>query len=52
MFVDINRNAYAQTAVAAYSVRVRPGAPIAVPVEWSELRRKNFRPDAVNIRNV
>jgi bifunctional non-homologous end joining protein LigD len=52
VFVDINRNAYAQTAVAPYSVRPRDGAPIAIPLAWSELRKRNFRPDAITIRNV
>jgi bifunctional non-homologous end joining protein LigD len=52
VFVDVNRNAYAQTAVAAYSVRARQGAPVAVPLPWSELRHKNLRPDGVTIRNA
>jgi bifunctional non-homologous end joining protein LigD len=37
VYVDIMRNAYAQTAVAAYSVRARPGAPVAAPVSWEEV---------------
>ncbi len=52
VFLDINRNAYAQTAVPAYAVRPRRGAPVAVPLEWDELRRKNFRSDAVTITNI
>jgi bifunctional non-homologous end joining protein LigD len=52
VFVDFNRNAYAQTAVAPYSVRPRDGAPIALPLDWSELRKRNFRSDAVTIRNA
>ena len=52
VFIDVNRNAYAQTAVAVYSVRPRSGAPISVPLDWSELRKKNFRPDAVTIRTI
>jgi bifunctional non-homologous end joining protein LigD len=52
VFIDTNRNAYAQTAVAVYSVRARKGAPVAVPLEWGELRKKNFRPDAITIKNV
>jgi bifunctional non-homologous end joining protein LigD len=52
VFIDVNRNAYAQTAVAPYSVRPRDGAPIAIPLAWSALRKRSFRPDAITIRNV
>jgi bifunctional non-homologous end joining protein LigD len=52
LFLDVNRNAYAQTIVAAYAVRARRGAPIAVPVAWSEVERKDLRPDGVTIRTV
>ena len=52
VFIDTNRNAYAQTAVAVYSIRARNGAPVAVPLEWDELGKKNFRPDAATIKNV
>jgi bifunctional non-homologous end joining protein LigD len=52
VFIDVNRNGYAQTAVAAYSVRAREDAPVAVPVTWSELRRKTFRSDAFTIKTV
>lgn len=37
VFVDWLRNGYGQTSVAAYSVRARPGAPVATPIEWDEL---------------
>lgn len=37
VFVDYLRNAYAQTTVAPYAVRARPGAPAAVPIDWEEL---------------
>lgn len=37
LFVDWLRNGYAQTAVVPYSVRARPGGPVAMPIEWSEL---------------
>ncbi|MHC5262207.1 non-homologous end-joining DNA ligase [Streptomyces sp. UC4497] len=37
LFVDVLRNGYAQTAVAPYSVRARPGAPVATPLTWRQL---------------
>ena len=37
LFVDVLRNRPAQTAVAPYSVRARPGAPVATPIAWEEL---------------
>jgi bifunctional non-homologous end joining protein LigD len=52
VFVDTNRNAYAQTVAPAYAVRARRGAPISVPLYWNELRRKELRPDGVTIRTV
>jgi bifunctional non-homologous end joining protein LigD len=52
LFIDVNRNAYAQTAVAPYSVRARAGAPIAMPVAWSDIKRDSLRPDGVTMRNV
>lgn len=39
VFLDINRNAYGQTFVAPYSLRARPGAPAATPLDWTELGR-------------
>ena len=52
LFLDTMRNAYAQTAAAPYAVRARPGAPVAVPLEWEELRRRDFRPDGYPSRSV
>lgn len=37
IFLDTNRNAYGQMAIAAYSLRARPGPPAATPIDWSEL---------------
>ncbi len=37
LFLDYTRNARAQTSVAPYAVRLRAGAPVALPIEWSEL---------------
>jgi bifunctional non-homologous end joining protein LigD len=52
LFLDVNRNAYAQTAVAPYAVRARNGAPIAVPIDWSEVESDKLRPDGVGVRTV
>ncbi len=38
IFVDWLRNQRGSTAVLPYVVRARPGAPVAVPVTWEELR--------------
>ncbi|MDN3293918.1 non-homologous end-joining DNA ligase [Streptomyces ficellus] len=37
LYLDVQRNGYAQTAVAPYSVRARPGAPVATPIRWDQL---------------
>ena len=37
VFVDVRRNAYGATIVAPYSVRGRPGAPVSVALDWTEL---------------
>ncbi|OLT00394.1 hypothetical protein BJF90_35590 [Pseudonocardia sp. CNS-004] len=39
VYLDVNRNAYDQAFLAPYSLRARPGAPVATPLEWSELGR-------------
>jgi bifunctional non-homologous end joining protein LigD len=52
LFVDTWRNGYAQMVVAPYAVRARPGAPVATPVEWSEVEDDRLRPDTFTLRTI
>ena len=37
VFVDHFRNGRGATSVTSYSLRARPGAPVALPIDWDEL---------------
>ena len=52
VYLDVMRNAYAQTAVAPYSVRARAGAPVATPLRWDELDIRGLRADRFTIRDI
>jgi bifunctional non-homologous end joining protein LigD len=52
VFIDVARNAYGQTSASPYAARARPGAPVATPLEWSELDREDVSPRSYTIRNV
>jgi bifunctional non-homologous end joining protein LigD len=52
LYVDVMRNAYAQTVVAPYVVRARPGAAVAVPLAWEELADSTLEPGRFTLRTV
>ncbi len=52
VYLDVMRNAYAQTAVAPYAVRARRGAPVATPLQWDEFGRRGLRADLFTVRDV
>src|SRR5215472_57185 len=52
IYADIMRNAYAQLAIAPYSVRARPGASVATPLSWDEVEDKGLRPDQFTLRTL
>ena len=52
VFIDTNRNGYAQLVAPAFAVRARKGAPVSVPLEWDELKKKSLRSNSFTIRNL
>jgi len=50
IFIDYLRNGRGNTAVGAFSPRVREGFPIAAPVSWKQVE-SGIRPDAFNMQN-
>jgi bifunctional non-homologous end joining protein LigD len=52
VYSDIMRNSYAQTVAAPYSVRARPGAPVATPLAWDELEDPDLTPLRFTLRTV
>jgi len=52
ILVDTARNTYAQTVVAPYAVRALPGAPVATPLEWDELKDPELHPRRWTLRDV
>ncbi|WP_406691444.1 non-homologous end-joining DNA ligase [Saccharopolyspora sp. ID03-671] len=50
IFLDVNRNAYGQTMIAPYSLRARPGAPAATPIDLDELSR--VHPQSYGLTNL
>jgi bifunctional non-homologous end joining protein LigD len=52
IYVDVNRIAYAQHAVAPYAVRAREKAPVAMPIHWDELSDRKLKPDRWTVKNA
>jgi bifunctional non-homologous end joining protein LigD len=52
LYVDIGRTARGHTAVVPYSVRARPGAPVAAPLDWDEVGDAKLHARRWTIRNL
>jgi bifunctional non-homologous end joining protein LigD len=52
IYADVMRNAYAQTVVANYGVRGRPGAPVATPLSWQEVDDPGLEPGQFTLATV
>jgi bifunctional non-homologous end joining protein LigD len=51
LFVDVLRNAASQHAVAPYTLRPKPGAPVAVPLRWEEVD-SSWRPQSTPLASL
>lgn len=52
IFIDTHRINFGATAVAPYSVRARPRAPVATPLTWQELENKKIVSDTFTIDTI
>jgi len=52
VFLDHLRNRYAHTSVAPYTIRARPGAPVAAPLPWEELEDPQLSSQRFTILNI
>jgi bifunctional non-homologous end joining protein LigD len=51
IFIDYLRNSEGATAIAPYGTRARRNAPVAMPIDWSELKQ-DVRFDFFTVQNV
>ena len=51
ILIDYLRNNRTNTSIAAFSTRARPGAPVSMPLTWSELSASRT-PDRFTLRTV
>jgi bifunctional non-homologous end joining protein LigD len=52
LYLDVMRNGYGAHAVAPYTVRARPGAPVAMPIPWAEVRDDRLRANRYTLRDA
>jgi len=52
VYADVMRDAYAQTVVAPWTVRARPGAHVATPLHWSEVEDPGLSPAQFTLRTA
>ncbi|MFN2137145.1 MAG: non-homologous end-joining DNA ligase [Candidatus Promineifilaceae bacterium] len=52
LFLDYTRNAYGQNSITPYAPRPLPGAPVATPLEWSELANADLDSQSYRMDNI
>jgi len=50
IFIDWVRNTEGASCIAPYSLRIREGAPVSMPIKWSELDK--IKPNEINIKKA
>lgn len=52
VYLDILRNDHGMNVVAPYSLRAKPGAPVATPIDWEELADPALGPQRYTLKNI
>lgn len=52
LYFDVMRNALGATMIAPWSLRGRPGAPISMPITWSEVEDPALAPNGFTLRDA
>src|SRR3954463_2947720 len=52
ILVDVARNTYGQTLVAAYAVRALAGAPVSAPITWDEVADPELTAHAFTLKTL
>ena len=52
VYIDTMRNSYGQTAVTPYATRALPGAPVAAPIDWDELKDPHLHSQSYTTTNI
>jgi bifunctional non-homologous end joining protein LigD len=52
VFIDVLRNGFGSLAVPPYAVRAYPGAPVATPLSWEELKKPGLTSRDYTISNI
>jgi DNA ligase D-like protein (predicted polymerase)/DNA ligase D-like protein (predicted 3'-phosphoesterase) len=52
VYVDHMQNARGKSVVAPYSARPKPGATVAAPLNWAEVKRQEISPQDFTIKNM
>lgn len=52
LYIDFLRNSYMQTSVSPFSIRAIMGAPVATPLQWTELNKRGMSAQTYTLQNI